>query len=177
VTPQTKTQAHLVSLVICEVKFGRLGHKVHAGLLSHELHVNGLVGLDTNDELIAARLAIENVAGHLLELDAHLGLALVQRLATLHDERHAVPPLVLDLHDRGGEGGRARAGRHRRVVQVAQPLVLRRPVRIADVLAEHNVLQPDARYRLEHLDLLVANVLGVLGRGRFHRDQRQYLLN
>ena len=78
----------LVALAVGQVQFGGLGLEVHARPLGHELEVDGLVGLHADHELVAVGLAGEDVAGHVLELDAHFGFALVQGLAALHDEGH-----------------------------------------------------------------------------------------
>ena len=64
--------------------------------------------------------AAEERVGRLPELDADLGLALVQRLAALEDERDALPARVVHVEDGRRKGGRRRVRRHARVGEVAR---------------------------------------------------------
>jgi hypothetical protein len=68
----------LVAAVVAEVQLRLLHVKTHAGRLGHQLHVDGLAGLHPHHQLVALWFAVENVTGHVLELDAHFRLPLVQ---------------------------------------------------------------------------------------------------
>lgn len=78
-----------VSAAVCEVQLGLLRAEVDAGFLAHHLGVDGLVWLDAHHQLVALALRVEDVARHVRELQPHLRLALVQRLATAQHEWHA----------------------------------------------------------------------------------------
>lgn len=54
-------------------------HRLHGqtGKLGVHLDVDGLVGLDTDDQLVAGNV-LENTRGHILELNADLSLLLVE---------------------------------------------------------------------------------------------------
>lgn len=60
-----------------EVKLGDNSLHAQAGELRVHLNVNTLVGLHTNDKLVAWNV-LENARGDILELDANLGLLLVK---------------------------------------------------------------------------------------------------
>ena len=101
------------------------GFERHAGLFHQNFQPNGLLGLHANNKLVAHGLP-KYRACHILELDAylrdekmsinwmesgsgkaqssttpHLGLALIQCLATPQDERNPVPALVAHVEDTG----------------------------------------------------------------------------
>lgn len=75
----------------------------------------------------------------------------VQCFAGFHQERHAVPPRVVDEESRGREGrGDAPLG-HRRVVDVGG---VRFPAfRVALVLPYHNIVQLQLPHRSQHFHL------------------------
>lgn len=165
-----------IAEVVAEVELGLDGRAAQAGRLDVGLEVDGLLGLQPDHQLVGRHgPAVEHVGarGRGLELHADLGLAVVQRLARLEDERHPVPaPVPYPEHGRA-EGWRLGARRHRGVVQVA--LVLR----VAHVLPQHHVLQRHGRDALQRLHLGVAQIVAVPGarhlHGRLHRHQRQHL--
>lgn len=64
------------------------------------------------------RTLFENIPRHILELDADFGLAFVERLARTHDERDAIPALVVDLEHARAERRRLRVVGHARVIAV-----------------------------------------------------------
>ena len=155
----------LVPGVVGEVEFGLLDVEAHAGRLGHHLAVDGLAGLDADHQLVADGVAAEDVAGDVAELHPDLGLALVEGLAGPQDEGDPLPALVVQAEDGAGVRGGDGALGHGRVVQVAELAVVVRPVGVADILAEDDVVHEDRRDALEHLHLLVADVVGVR-RGR-----------
>ena len=101
-----------------------------------------------------------------MELDAHLRLAVGERLARLEDERHAVPPRRVDAQDgrREGLGVRVLVG-DRRVLEVARVLARAR------VLPDDEVVELDGLARLQHLELLLHDVLRGEGERLLHRHE------
>ena len=79
----------LVSALVGEVQLRLLGAEVDPRFLGGHLQVDGLVGLHADHQLVAHAALGEDVAGDVGELQPHLGLALVQRLAAAQDEGHA----------------------------------------------------------------------------------------
>ena len=134
------------------------------GHLGEYLVVDGLVGLDTDDQLVLWLLAEEALRWRLLELDPDESLRRLQRLARLEDERHARPSLVIEVQHRHGEGRAARR------VALARVDLLNVGVLLVALILPH--LARLGRYGsdlLEHLDLLVAHVFRAKGRGGLHR--------
>ena len=59
---------------------------------AHHFEVDGLVGLQANDQLVSEGVqALVELSCRRPELDADLHLALVQSLASLQDEGHSIP--------------------------------------------------------------------------------------
>ncbi len=96
---------------------------------------------------------------------------LVERLARLHDERHAVPPLVLDVRHERAEC------RAPRVLGNSVVLLVRRlaSVKRLAVLPDDDILGLDRGDRPQHPHLLVADVLRRERDGPLHGEQRQHL--
>ena len=120
--------------------------QVHAHLLHLELErghlvdhlpIDRLLRLQPHHELIrSALLERAHDARHAMELDAHLRLAVRERLARLEHEWHAVPPGSVHVQHRRRErlGGRLLI-RDRRVLEVARVLAA------AHVLARDGVVE------------------------------------
>jgi len=105
-------------------------------------------------------------------LDADLGATLLQGLAGLEQEGHAVPARVVEeARDRRKRRRHAALG-HCLVVEVAREG--RRAGRLA-VLPDDHVLELERLDRAHCLDLLVADVLRLQRRGGLHREERQDL--
>jgi hypothetical protein len=68
----------LVATVVAEIQLRLLHVETHAGRLGHQLDVDGLARLHPHHQLVALGFAVEDVAGHVLELNAHFGLPLIQ---------------------------------------------------------------------------------------------------
>jgi len=165
-------------------------HRLHGqtGQLRVHLNVDGLVGLDTDDQLVT-RDILEDTRGDVLELDTDLGLLLVQgcqgvlvrctygakavqlTLAGLENERNAVPPLILNISDEGAEGWAARVLGNGVVLQVSRLTSVQR----ATVLANDDVLGLNRIHRTQNTDLLVTDVLRGEGDGALHGEQSQDL--
>ena len=137
--------------------------------------VDGIVRLHANHQLVQRRLLAKHGGGARrgLELDANVAFPLVQRLARLHDERHARPARVVDL--KLGQRVCRRDGPlgHCVVVQVARPGIA------GHVLSQHDVLEPQRRDAAQRLDFFVAHKVGVAiprdADGGLHGDERQDL--
>ena len=106
-------------------------------------------------------------------MEVILRLPLVQRLASLHEERHAVPSRVVDEEGHRRERRALATGRHGLVVEVPGELLV--PVSPALVLTQHDVIHLDGSDASNHLDLLVADRVGGHRCRRLHRDQRHHL--
>ena len=114
---------------------------------------------------------------HRTEVDDDVRVARGQPLAGAQVERHACPAPVLHLGAQRDEGLAAAVGRHLDLVEVADD---RLPLDVAGlVLAAHDVapdrLGGERLQALEHLQLLVADRVGVGARRWLHRDHRQQL--
>jgi len=63
-----------------EVKLRLLRLERHSRTFRHHLHVDGLARLHADHQLVAVDVGVaEDVAAHVAKLDAHFGLAFVQR--------------------------------------------------------------------------------------------------
>lgn len=171
-----RTVPYLVSALVGEVQLRLLGAEVNPRPLGHHLQVNGFVRLHPHHQLVPLTAVCKDLARHVGELQAHLGLALVQGFATAEDERDpwwrgstrgsrgsglvgenqgkslTVPSFIADVEHGGGKGRRAGALRHRGVVQVAQP-GLALALGVAHVLAQHHVGDGHGSDALQHLHL------------------------
>jgi hypothetical protein len=67
---------------------------------------------------------VENVSGNIAVLDPDFRLALVQSLAALEDEGHAVPALVVDAEAGGGKRRGHRSLRNCRIIQISGSAVV-----------------------------------------------------
>lgn len=146
------------------------GLHAEARKLGVHLDVDTLVGLNAHDKLIPGNV-FEDARSHVLELHADLSLLLVQSLAGLHDERHTVPTLVLDVCDQGAEGGAPRVLGHGIVLLVRGLAAIERTA----VLADDDVLGLDGGDGTEDAHFLVANVLGRERDGPLHGKESQHL--
>ena len=87
--------------VVIDFEFRLNGFGGKAGALDIGLHVHRLVGLEPHHQFVAGTLeSVKHVVGGrgVLELDAHLGLALVESLASLENNGHSVPTRGVDPH-------------------------------------------------------------------------------
>ncbi len=160
------------ALLVRQVEFGHDRVPGEPGLLHKRFQVHGLVGLHAHHELVARQLLLreqQRAAGRRLELDTHLGLALVERLAGAHDERHALPAAVPDVHDQRRERRRQRIVRHALVVRVARLLPER------GVLPGDAVVEFDFVYALQHLDFFIPDVVARRAHRRLHCDHGEDL--
>lgn len=82
-------RACLVAALVGEVQLGLLRVEVHSRLLAHHLGVDGLVGLNTNHQLVPLTLVFKNVSWDIRELQPHLSFPLVQSFSTAQDEGNA----------------------------------------------------------------------------------------
>lgn len=161
-----------IAMLIGEIQFGLLNVERNARTLGHHLEVERLARLHSYHQLVALRVALEDVAGHILILDADLGLALVQCLAAAQYERHALPALVVDLNDGHGIGGRVRCLAHGGIIQVATLLLSRAACGIAHILAQDHVAQLQWLDALQYLDLLITYVVRMTAARLLHGHQR-----
>ena len=153
-----------------EIQLGNHGLHAKTRKLRVHLHVDTLVGLDADDELISGNI-LKNTRSDILELHANLGLLLVERLAGLHDERNTVPPLVLDERHESAERGAARILGDRVVLLVRGLAAVERLA----ILSDDDILGLDGRDGAEHTDLLVTDVLGAEGNGALHGEEGEHL--
>lgn len=142
------------------------GLHAEAGQLRVHLDIHALVGLHADNQLITWDI-LKNARRDILELDADFGLLLVEGLAGLQDEGHAVPALVLDVCDHGGEGRAAGVAGNRLILLVARL----RAVQRLSVLTNDDIARLDGGHGTKNADLLVANVLGGEGDGTLHGEQ------
>lgn len=87
---------------VCEVELSDGSLHAQSWQLAVHLDVYTLVWLDTDDELVSWDI-LEDSAGDVLELNADLGLLLVQSLTSLENEGNTIPAFVLDVDDEGAE--------------------------------------------------------------------------
>ena len=162
----------VVELVGVEQVHAHLLHlKLEPGHLVDHLPVDGLLGLEPDDELVGrAVLERGDHARHLVELDPHLRLAVGQRLARLEHKGHAVPPGC--VHVQHGRGKRLRGAV---LVLDGGVLEVARMLAAAHVLARHQVVARQRQAGLEDLELLAHDVLRCEGEGLLHRHQRHHL--
>ena len=153
-----------------KVKFCDNSLHAETGQLGVHLNVNTLVGLHSDDKLVSWNV-LEDTRGDILELDANLGLLLVQGLSGLQDERHTVPSLVLDVSDHGCESGASRVLGNCVVLLVARLLAVQR----LSVLSDNDVLGLDRGHTTEDTDLFVTDVFGGEGDGSLHSEECQDL--
>lgn len=155
--------------LVRQVHLGRDRARVQARRLRVQLEVDGLGRLDADDELVAGDV-LEDALRDVLELDPDLDLRLVERwiadaggdklsgaedavardlltFAGLEDERHALPPGVVDPKRRRGERRADRVVRDSIVVEVPG-LAVR-----SDILAKERVTPLNGRDRTKDLDL------------------------
>lgn len=78
---------YFVSALVGEVQLRLLRTKVNPRPLGQHLQVNGLVGLHSHHQLVPLTAVGKYLTRHVVELQSHLRLALVQGLATAEDER------------------------------------------------------------------------------------------
>mmetsp|Transcript_30693 Transcript_30693/g.71722 ORF Transcript_30693/g.71722 Transcript_30693/m.71722 type:complete len:465 (-) Transcript_30693:211-1605(-) len=144
-----------------------------AGDLVDNRQVDGLVGLQPDHKLVGPLtvevLAAEQPPRNLLEADAHLGQALVEGLASAHEEGHPVPPPVVD-----GKGARRKRGRARPLGYLLVVVVARLGAG-GGVLAQAKVAGGEGLDAPEELDLLVPHVVGVHAGGCLHREEGEHL--
>lgn len=155
---------------VCEIKFGDDRLHAETGQLGVHLDVDALVGLYTNDKLVAWNV-LEDTRGHILELDANLRLLLVESFSCLEDEGHSIPPFIFDVSNHRGKCRASRVFGHCVILLVGR---LRAIQRFA-VLADDDVLRLDSRHTAENTNLLIANVLGGEGDRSLHGKERQNL--
>lgn len=137
------------SAAVCEIEFSDSSLHAETGQLGVHLYVYRLVGLHANNQLIA-RNVLEDAAGNVLELDTDFGLLLVEGLASLQDERHAIPSLVLDVDDQGTECGASGVGGDGFVVKISGLGAVQR----LGVLPDDNVLGLNGRNASEDSNLV-----------------------
>eukprot|EP00095_Tigriopus_kingsejongensis_P003318 maker-scaffold612_size124412-snap-gene-0.25 protein:Tk03318 transcript:maker-scaffold612_size124412-snap-gene-0.25-mRNA-1 annotation:"beta- -n-acetylgalactosaminyltransferase bre-4-like" len=161
-----------ISLGIGQIQLGFLQSEIDAGHLVHHLAVDGLFGLDPENQLIPlGRVGEEPASRHVLELDPQLGLALIQGLSGSHDNGDAVPQLVADLQDTGTISGCHRVVRHTRIILVALSSFLVRIHWIAHILPDDAVVHANGWNGSQNFNLLIPNVLGVQRHGLVHGSQ------
>eukprot|EP00166_Cyanidium_caldarium_P003890 ctg_381.g135 len=136
-----------------------------SGRLAHDAQVDGLVRLHPHHQLVGRQRARQSkdAPGHVLEGDAHLRQPLVQCLAGLDQDRHAVPAPVADVDATGGKCGRLAVGGHARLVQIPQ------------ILTDDEIGRLQHVHRTQHLHLFQVDVVGVQRCGRLHGEQCQHL--
>lgn len=163
---------------IGQVELGHHGLHGQTGQLGVHLDIHRLVGLDADDQLVARNI-LENARGDITELNADLGLLLVQgcdgrsvslrssqtwnrkkhTFTGLQDKGHAVPPLILNVRDHGAEG------RAPRVLGNCVVLLVRglAAVQRLAVLADDDVLRLDGVHGAQNTNLqrsILARVRG-----------------
>jgi hypothetical protein len=153
-----------------EIQLGNHGLHAQARELRVHLDVHTLVGLNADDKLVAGNV-LEDTRGNVLELNADLGLLLVEGFAGLEDERNTVPSLVLDVSDHRGKCGAARSLGNGFVVLVRGLGSIERLL----ILADDNVLGFDGGHAAEDTNLLVTDVLSRERDGTLHCEQGQDL--
>jgi len=153
-----------------QVELGNNSLHAETWQLRVHLDVNTLVGLHSDDQLVAGNV-LEDARSDVLELNANLGLLLVQSLTSLEDERNTVPSLVLDVCDHRGESWASGVLWHCVVVLVAWLAAVQRLL----VLANNDVLGLDCGHSSKNSDLLVTDILGGEGDGALHGEQSKDL--
>mmetsp|Transcript_4173 Transcript_4173/g.15289 ORF Transcript_4173/g.15289 Transcript_4173/m.15289 type:complete len:394 (-) Transcript_4173:383-1564(-) len=146
--------------------------------LGVDSQVDGFIGLDANHKFIrdvlnsSLTLAV-HITRCVTKLHTNFCLTLVQRLARLEQERHAVPSRVVDEQRHRGKRWAQRTLRDGVVIEVRRQNATIELTSL--VLSKRHVINLDRSHRLDHLDLFVANVFGVQARRFLHREQRQNL--
>lgn len=140
------------------------------GQLGVHLNVNTLVGLHSDDELVSWNV-LEDSRGDILELNADLGLLLVESLSCLQDEGYTVPSLVLDVSDHRCESGASGVLGDCVILLVAWLLAVQR----LSILSNDDVLGLDRGHATEDADLFVTDVFGREGDGSLHSEESKNL--
>ena len=124
----------------------------------------------------AQRRAVDGV-GRGAEVDGDVCLARGQALAGADVERHARPAPIGDLGAQGDEGFGGAAGRHAVLVGIGAHALAGRGA--GGILAAHHVPQQRGgcprTQRTQHLELLIADGIGMGVDGRLHGDRAQQL--
>ena len=155
---------------VSEIQLGNHGLHAQARKLGVHLDVHALVGLNADHKLVTGDV-LENARCDILELNADLGLLLVEGLAGLEDKGNTIPSLVLDVGDHRGESGAAGALGDRLVLLVGRLGAVERLL----VLTDDDVLRLNGGHTAKNTDLLVADVLGRERDGALHSEQGQDL--
>mmetsp|Transcript_63304 Transcript_63304/g.185051 ORF Transcript_63304/g.185051 Transcript_63304/m.185051 type:complete len:234 (+) Transcript_63304:447-1148(+) len=126
--------------------------------------------LDPDDQFILRLVPEETVRRSLLELQPDDGVLGLQSLASLHDEGHTGPALVVEV-----EHDHCKGCASRRVAILLVELADVGIILVAIILANHTIPCNDGPNLLEDLDLLVPHVLRLQAGRRFHGNQGQDL--
>jgi hypothetical protein len=141
------------------------------------VQLQAVLGLQLDHQLVGQGGGREDGVRHLAEVDHDLRVARGQPLAGAQVEGHAGPAPVLHLGAQGHEGLAAAAGRDLHLVQVARHRLAGHAAGLV-LAAQHIARHALGREGLEgfqHLELLVADRVGVVGGRRLHRDHGQQL--
>mmetsp|Transcript_17395 Transcript_17395/g.52121 ORF Transcript_17395/g.52121 Transcript_17395/m.52121 type:complete len:381 (-) Transcript_17395:766-1908(-) len=174
-------QVAFVCLVVAEVQPLSVQTETQARHLVVDLQVDALVGLDADHQFVgggvqvSSHLGLVQVARYVAELHPDLRTLAVKRLARLQQERHAVPPRVVDEHRHRAKRGAQAASWHGVVIQVARQALAGTLAAPPPVLTYHHVGHGHLLHAAQHLHLLVADVLRVQADRGLHGEQRQDL--
>ena len=143
---------------------------------------DALVGLHREDQLVGLHadgaLGLEREVRHRLELDGDLGDLAREPLARAQHDRHARPSASCGPPGAAPRRSRSASRRGRRPPR-GSPWPPRRrttpAVYCARTVHGGDLLGRRRRDRLEHLDLLVAHLVGLEGRRRLHAHEREQL--
>ena len=171
----------LPDAAVARVQARGLGAQLQARLLDLQLHAQALHRLQVHEDPVRRQAldgrGAEELLRHVLEADGDERVVGRHALAGAQEERNAAPAPVVDVElERGvGLGGAVR--RHPRLLEVARHALaadLARGVLGAEGVGVHRRLG-DGADGAQHLDLLVAQRLGLERGRRLHRHQRQHL--
>mmetsp|Transcript_40686 Transcript_40686/g.57207 ORF Transcript_40686/g.57207 Transcript_40686/m.57207 type:complete len:345 (-) Transcript_40686:149-1183(-) len=157
--------------IVIDFKFRLNGFGSKSGALHVGFHVDSFVRLHTHHEFIARTiLAVEQVCSSwgIFELDTHLSLTFVKRLAGLHDERNSVPTRGVD-----------RQLQYSKSWSVCVLVFDCGVISVSLVLPQNSILQRNRWDCVQHCDFGIANRFSRFGSldscWWFHGEQSQNL--
>mmetsp|Transcript_20975 Transcript_20975/g.80885 ORF Transcript_20975/g.80885 Transcript_20975/m.80885 type:complete len:425 (-) Transcript_20975:404-1678(-) len=166
------------SLVEVQVQRDRRQVLARTGaLVGQQLQLQPILGLQLDDQPIGQAGSREDLVRHRPEVDDDLRFTGRQPLAGAQVEGHAGPAPVLHLGAQCDEGLAAAVLGHLHLFEVARHRLAAAHARA--VLAAHDIardaLGREGLERAQHLELLVADGVGVVAGRWLHRDHRQQL--
>lgn len=155
---------------IGEIQLGNNSLHAETRQLRVHLDIDTLIGLNAHNKLVSGNV-LKDTRCDVLELDSNLGLLLIESLSGLHNERYAIPTLVLDVSNECTESRASRVLGDSVVLTVGGLTTVKR----LTVLTNDDVLGLNGWNGTENANLLIADILGVERDGPLHSQESKDL--